>query len=183
MRTIRQTAAALTIVTALALGVSGCGDKGATASPTSSTPRVNPTEAAKKDAFAKSEAALRRVEKMPANGQIAQADYLTPDHLAQTNASAKEIADHGAKVVGAARFESITPLQYGTRPKPTTSMRVCSVSDLRLIDIKTGKDITVDENQKPKPKGVAREAAIYYLESNDGGKTFQLNSVETDGKC
>lgn len=183
MSTIRQTATALTLVTALALGVSACGDKDAAASPTSSTPSVNPTEAAKADAFAKSEAALRKVEKMPANGQIKEADYLTPDYLAQSNATAKEIADHGAKVVGAAKFESITPLQYGTRPKPTTSMRVCSVGDLRLIDLKTGKDITVDENQKPKPKGVARDAAIYYLESNDGGKTFQLNDIETDGKC
>lgn len=179
MTTTHRTATALAITAALALGVSGCGVNG-NAAPRATT-TANPTEAAKAEAFKKSEAALRKLEKMPANG-VVKADYVTPEMLTAINKQHAEIAQHGAKVTGQGKFVSIKPQQYGTRPKPTTSMLVCSEGDLRLID-KSGKDITVDVDGKPKPPGVKRESAIYTLESRDGGETFMVNALTPQGAC
>jgi len=180
MTTTHRTATALAITAALALGVSGCGVNG-NAAPRATT-TVKPTEAAKADAFKKSEATLRNLDTIPVDG-IVKVDYMTPDFLGETNTFRKKVKDHDAHIEGDGSIVKITPLQYGTRPKPTTSMRVCWDSDLRIIDNKTGKDLTQTEDRKPKPKGKTREASIYTLESQDAGATWLINGMTQDGKC
>ena len=140
------------------------------------------SEEALQHAFAASEAALRKLEKLPVDGPVASADFLTPEYLEQHNAMSRSIEASGNRMVGQRRFESITRVQYAIWPKPVTSLRVCSVGDVRMLD-EHGKDVTVGLDRKPKPKGATRDAIVYDLESRDEGKTFLVKGALPDGTC
>lgn len=175
-RPSRPRTAAVAVVGTLAavvLGAAGCSTEKAAA---------GGSEEALQNAFTSSEAALRKLEKLSVDGPVASADFLTPEYLEQHNAMSRSIEAGGNRMVGQRRFESIKRVQYSIWPRPVTSMRVCSVGDVRMLDEK-GKDVTVGLDRKPKPKGQSREAIVYDLESRDEGKTFLVKGALPDGRC
>ena len=153
------------VLAAVALGAAGCSTEKAAA---------GGSEEALQNAFTASEAALRKLEKLPVDGPVASADFLTPEYLEQHNAMSRSIEAGGNRMVGQRRFESIKRVQYSIWPRPVISMRVCS---------EKGKDVTVGLDRKPKPRGQSREAIVYDLESRDEGKTFLVKGALPDGTC
>lgn len=146
--------------------------------PTTPTPTPDPTQ----QAYAGARIAIDQWMKIPSSGPIS-GHFMTKDYIERENADRKVLTDAGFKVIDSGtRLISIKGVDHTITPQVITTMRVCTAGDPRMID-KDGKDVTTDDKGNPIPKGQRTRASLVQLTSPDGEKTWQVNSVQSDGPC
>lgn len=162
------------------IALAGCDQPVASGAGSPASPSASVvTKDAKAEAFAKSEAAAKKMTELP-HDRLWEGDFLDPEFAKKENENnaAFEVNRKrlGFQIVRKTyRIDKIKAFHYQSSPLATTVL-VCSTSNQRLID-KDGNDITRDQHNQPVPDKDLEYASHFSLDSKDGGATWQITGT------
>lgn len=189
LKTTTTLAAAVAVVTLTATSCSSDPAEGTTStSGTSSSSPPSPSETTYDDehAFTEAEKIARKAVVRDLNDSIpADATWATESFKAEDAKVDEEWAKQGITIKGTTKFK-------GTRRGKSVpqaaggwdlTLHVCSSATTRAY--KGGKDVSLDANGKPLPKGPRDVVELYSFTTPDKGKTWQVDDVqqEEDETC
>lgn len=145
--------------------------------------KTTPVEQLRQQAYTKSETSIRALgtytnahpnEQIPAN-----ATFATPQFITDQNAAIAGFK--GLKIVGTDKLLSVIPATYQL---DRVDMKACYEENAVLIDTKTRKNVRVDYQGHPLPKG-SHQAWWVNLKavSTGAGTAWRIDSMEGAGPC